>query len=181
MGKVKVSEMQQVTSLSNLDSLMVLQESQNKRATVSQLFNAANIRTVIVDIPSASVLQLHLTNYELIAAPGAGKYIYLLPYGLFQLVFNTVAYVRVNSAVLQFYYGFDRTISRGITAIGGFGDDTENTITNFAEPSGGGVSSISLSSITNKALTIRTTSDTAFYTTGNGVFRVIINYMIIDI
>lgn len=144
------------------------------------IVDASNfIKQTTTDVPSASVLQLHTTNYEIIPAPGVGKYNKLIS-ALHVLVYNSIAYTATNGPVIDFYYGSGRTFDAGLPTAGTFMTGSQNKVTSVTE-AGGGLSSVNISDIENKAITARTTSDTAFWTLGNSVYRVIATYMVIDI
>lgn len=136
------------------------------------------LRTIPVTVPSASVLQLHLTNYTCIPAPGSGKYLRLMS-AQHVLQFGTIAYSSTASPQIRFYYGTGRTFNCGFDDAGSFMTGTQSRTTTVLENNG--LANMNLADIENKEITVRTSSDSSFYTLGDGLYKPVLTYMVINI
>lgn len=171
------------SALTGTEIVMVLQNGQNKKTTLSQIINlvSGSAYKLIVEIPSTQVLNIHLQEVDVIPSPGPGKYnrVIDIDYVLKFLDTGGVAYVATGSPVLQLYYGTGRNFTTGFFTAGSFMDELQSKTTTVAESTG--MTNVNLTDLENKPITVRTTSDSAFWTVGNGILRIIVSYMIVDI
>lgn len=158
------------------DATIILNNSSNEalEATLLQLKEAylGNLNVARVTIPTASVLTLNATPVEIVAAPGAGKYILVEGAGV-SIDFNSAAYTTNTALQLQ--------ISGGADDVGAIGNNilaaTVSVVTNSFTPSNpsSGQSQI----IENAALVVTNTAgDPA---TGDSDIDVFVFYRILEL
>lgn len=130
---------------------------------------ANGIRTATVSISSAEILALNTTPKEIIAAPGAGKYIQIL-WGHIFLDFGGTAY---SNETTEIEYSTGQDIVGTITSLLNVGVDTIRNIVG----STGGI--YAFSQVNNASVRYRATS--ANPTTGNGTIQIVLAYRIVTI
>jgi hypothetical protein len=169
------------TTVSGSDLIEILQGSNNKQATLEQLVSLISdsfILTETVDIPASQVIQLHNTGSVILSAPGAGKFNRIINVD-YSLIYNSNTYVATGTPQLQLYYGNARTFSVGMTLAGTFMTGTQSKITTVLELSG--LSNVNISDLENKAIYVLTSNGAESWATGDGILRVRVSYLIIDI
>lgn len=135
------------------------------------------VKGISVSFDSSAVYTIHSANHEVIAAPGVGKYIKVISV-IHTLIHNGITYVtNGGSPQMQLYYGDDRTLSTSFSTVGAF----MSSSVSFMSYVVGGTNSFTISGMENKAITARTTSDSQFWTEGNGTYKIKVSYMIVDI
>lgn len=177
MAKKKVTAMIPVTTVLGDELVMVIQDSQNKRATITQIMALLGVSTRSTTISSAQILDIHNTPIEVIPTPGSGFYTNVISVEYFH-DFGGTTYTRVNSAALQLYYGPTRTTSLATTIAGAF-----MALAGDAVQSGGpGVVAGTLATaVDNIPVYVTTSAANGSFTTGNGTLRVRVTYQTISL
>ena len=130
---------------------------------------ANGIQTATVSVSSAEILALNTTPKQLIAAPGAGKYIQVL-WGHIYLDYGGTAYTNETTEI---EYSTGQDIVGTITGFLNVGVDT---IRNIVGATGG---IYAFSQVDNASVRYRATS--ANPTTGNGTIQIVLAYRIVTI
>lgn len=175
MGKVKVSEMVEVSSLSTDDYLMVIQGQQNKKSKISKLTDLySGPLTLTKTLTSAQILALNTTPVLLVDAPGSGKYISLIQVD-YLYTFGGVAYTRNASASMVLSY--DAVTASGIALVGALLTQSSDAVTLSAN--GSSFASIAQSLLLNKGVYL--VLNAGSFTAGNGTLKLKILYQIITV
>jgi hypothetical protein len=145
-------------------------------ASIPALSTTATLGThnyVEVTVPTASVLTLRATPFELVPAPGAGR-INILLGGTAILVYNSVGYVTSTNNLGVRYVNTSGALASGTVTATGFGDQVVNACSTIA-PTG----AVVLSSVAvNGALVLHNTG-AAEWTTGNSPLKIKLAYMVV--
>lgn len=179
MGKIKVSAMPTATALTGSEIAMVLQNGQNKKATLTQILSI-NATALIVEknISSNEILDIHNTGIQVLANSGVGYYYKYIGMDV-KLIHNGITYTVTGTPTLALCYNgnasrqahntFQAIVTSSVTSIA--------PITQLTSLTG-----YPISDIEDASLVLRTTVSAAnFYSTGNGTLRLRLLYQIVQI
>ena len=138
------------------------------------------LQTVTVTLTSAQLLALSTTPIQIVAAPGAGKYIFPVSYAL-EYIFGTHAYstpAKTNNA----FFGYTGNAINSINspmALTGWGTFIENTFSclMFGVVGNAANVGITLSQIVNQGIEFGVPNA---LTLGNGTMKVTLTYMVLS-
>lgn len=145
----------------------------NESGVVTGTLAETAVRYAEVSLTSANIKALRATPKELVAAPGAGKFIELISA---QLLLDATATAYTESAdnmAIKYENGSGTTVSETIEATG-FIDQTADTILKVAPAASAATAA---TAAVNKALVLHNTGD-GEYATGTGVMRAKIAYRV---
>lgn len=171
MADQRISDLNAATSIADADLLTIVQSGTNKKITNLVYRTSLGYLQKKVTVSSAQLLTLGTVPVELIAAPGANKYLNIIKTAL-SYKYNSVAYNFALNNNLLFLVGslnsYYKLIYSKINQASSFNATLADLTTTFCE------------SNTNTAYTVTAELGTD-PTTGNGDLDVVVYYSIEDV